>query len=116
MLQLMETALNPGDCRFDVPVGPLVLGVILMPLAEAQFRRAMADQSRRSVGVCNLPAFSSHPRFGGGGTCNCYFLLSISQITDVTRTAASRWVREPLASKREPICDLTDLVLATDRY
>jgi putative tricarboxylic transport membrane protein len=28
--------------RCDVPVGPLVLGVILMPLAEAQFRRAMA--------------------------------------------------------------------------
>jgi putative tricarboxylic transport membrane protein len=28
--------------RSDVPVGPLVLGVILMPLAEAQFRRAMA--------------------------------------------------------------------------
>jgi putative tricarboxylic transport membrane protein len=28
--------------RYDFPVGPLVLGVILMPLAEAQFRRALA--------------------------------------------------------------------------
>jgi putative tricarboxylic transport membrane protein len=27
--------------RFDVPVGPFVLGVVLMPLADAQFRRAM---------------------------------------------------------------------------
>jgi putative tricarboxylic transport membrane protein len=28
--------------RYDFPVGPTVLGVILMPLAEAQFRRALA--------------------------------------------------------------------------
>lgn len=28
--------------RYDFPVGPLVLGVILMPLAEAQFRRALS--------------------------------------------------------------------------
>jgi putative tricarboxylic transport membrane protein len=28
--------------RYDFPVGPTVLGVILMPLAETQFRRALA--------------------------------------------------------------------------
>lgn len=28
--------------RYDFPVGPTILGVILMPLAEAQFRRALA--------------------------------------------------------------------------
>ncbi len=28
--------------RYDFPIGPTVLGVILMPLAEAQFRRALA--------------------------------------------------------------------------
>ena len=28
--------------RYDFPVGPTILGVILMPLAESQFRRALA--------------------------------------------------------------------------
>ncbi len=28
--------------RFRIPVGPAILGLILLPLAEAQFRRALA--------------------------------------------------------------------------
>lgn len=38
--------------RYDIPIGPLILGVILGPLMEAQFRRAMSiSQSDISVFV-----------------------------------------------------------------
>ena len=41
--------------RYDFPVGPTVLGVILMPLAEAQFRRAL------SISQGNLAVFVTRP-------------------------------------------------------
>lgn len=41
--------------RYDFPVGPTVLGVILMPLAEAQFRRAM------SISQGDLSVFVTRP-------------------------------------------------------
>jgi putative tricarboxylic transport membrane protein len=41
--------------RYDFPVGPLVLGVILMPLAEAQFRRAL------SISQGDLSVFVTRP-------------------------------------------------------
>jgi putative tricarboxylic transport membrane protein len=41
--------------RYDFPVGPTVLGVILMPLAEAQFRRAL------SISQGDLSVFVTRP-------------------------------------------------------
>ena len=41
--------------RLDFPVGPIVLGVILGPLLEAQFRRAM------SIGQGDLSIFVTRP-------------------------------------------------------
>lgn len=41
--------------RYDFPVGPAVLGVILMPLAEAQFRRAL------SISQGDLSVFVTRP-------------------------------------------------------
>ncbi|HXF60378.1 MAG TPA: tripartite tricarboxylate transporter permease [Caldilineaceae bacterium] len=41
--------------RYDFPVGPTVLGVILMPLAEAQFRRAL------SISQGDLSIFVTRP-------------------------------------------------------
>jgi putative tricarboxylic transport membrane protein len=41
--------------RYDFPVGPLILGVILMPLAEAQFRRAL------SISRGDLTVFLTRP-------------------------------------------------------
>jgi putative tricarboxylic transport membrane protein len=41
--------------RYDFPVGPTILGVILMPLAEAQFRRAL------SISQGDLSVFITRP-------------------------------------------------------
>ena len=37
--------------RFDYPIAPVVIGLILGPVAEAQLRRALSDQPRRSAGA-----------------------------------------------------------------
>jgi putative tricarboxylic transport membrane protein len=41
--------------RFDIPVGPLILGAILLPLMEAQFRRAL------SISQGDLSIFVTRP-------------------------------------------------------
>ena len=41
--------------RFDYPIAPVVVGLILGPVAEAQLRRALADQPRRSDGAAAEP-------------------------------------------------------------
>ena len=37
--------------RYDYPIAPVVIGLILGPVAEQQLRRALADQPRRSAGA-----------------------------------------------------------------
>jgi putative tricarboxylic transport membrane protein len=41
--------------RFDIPVGPAVIGLILGPLAETQFRRAL------SISQGDPSTFFTHP-------------------------------------------------------
>ena len=41
--------------RFDFPIAPVVVGLILGPIAESQLRRALADQPRRSHGAAAKP-------------------------------------------------------------
>ena len=49
----------------DVPVAPCVVGLILGPLAEQQFRRALVDQPGRPVGVLHPPDLAGAARHRG---------------------------------------------------
>ncbi len=50
--------------RFDYPIAPVVVGLILGPVAEAQLRRALSHQPWRSHGAGGEPHLR-HPAGGG---------------------------------------------------
>ena len=51
----------------DIPIAPAIIGLILGPLAEQQFRRARRDQPGRSDGVPHAADLGDDPGGGGGG-------------------------------------------------
>ena len=53
--------------RFDYPIAPVVVGLILGPVAESQLRRALSDQPRRSDGAPAEPDLGDAARDHRGG-------------------------------------------------
>ena len=70
---------------YDIPLVPAVLGLILGPLAEQQFRRARGDQRRRSLGVRDAADLRDA---AGPGRASC----------SLGRTLLRRWLPDAASS------------------